>query len=191
MSMEESPKETIISVVKENLALRWLSVFLALGVMAACGTALMLSKRTPTVWVVMESGKIINGAGHYFDWEAEEAGRRAVEVFYVADPEREQKLSAYFSPELVEASKKYSPKDRFISFRVMRTDRADTGITLEGALVRQGEADEMLSLTLQKADRTDRNPLGLIVTASGKVQAVVEEKKEGLSAVESTGTEKK
>lgn len=187
---EESPKETIISVAKENFALRWLSMFLALGVMAACVAALLLSKRTPTVWVVMESGKVISGASHYFDWEAEEAANRSVEAFYVADPERESKLTACFSAELAEAGKKFSPKDRFVVFRAGKMDRTETGILMEGILLRQGEPDEQLTLTLRKSERSERNPFGLIVTASGKVNVKQEQKQEGLAAVESTVTQK-
>ena len=176
--MEEGPKETIISIAKENFALRWVSILLAFGMMAASGAAVFLSKRPSTVWVIMESGKIINGTGHYFDWELEEAARRAVEAFYVADMERESKLNSYFSSELAEAGKKFSPKDRFVAFKVVKTDRTESEILLDGTLQRQGESDEMMSLTLQKTERIERNPFGLIVTASGKVQAKVEEKKE-------------
>lgn len=179
-------KETIISIVKENWMLRMLCIFLGIGMMVSGFTSYLLSKKPALVWIVTQEGKITNSKGLFFDWEVEEASRKAVETFYMPSPNRNNLLPSYFSQTLVEYAKKFSPRDRFVSFQVNQVEHANDGIEVRGLLMRSNETDEKLVLKLNKVERTEENPFGLVVNSSVKFEEKKEDKPEGLGIVGSS-----
>lgn len=165
--MEDSPKETIVSVAKENRAWRWITVW-----MSVCVAALSLISyqmwRRQVVWMVTEDGRISNSQGKnlVFHWEAREAALQAVETYYTEAPNRETLLDAFFSEELSTAGKKHRPRDRFVSYKVLRVDPQESGVSVTGMLYRENQKEEKLSLVMRPANRGDVNPFGLVVSSA-------------------------
>lgn len=181
-----NPRETILSIVKENWLLRLLCIFLGIGMMVCGFTSYLLSKKSALVWIVTQEGKITNSKGLFFDWEVEKASRKAVEIFYMPSPNRNNLLPSYFSPTLVEYAKKFTPRDRFVSFQVSQVEHTSNGIEVRGLLMRSNETDEKFILKLNKVERTEENPFGLVVNSSIKFEEKKEDKPEGLGVVGSS-----
>ena len=175
-----NPKETILSIAKENWVLRMLCLFLGIGMMTCGAATYFLSKKPALVWMVTYEGKITNSKGHFFDWEVEEAIQRAVDLFYVANPNRGELIPFYFSPELAESARKFEPRDRLAVFKINKLENTNNGIEAQGILRRSNDADEKLLLKLNKVERTETNPFGLIISHSEKFEEKEEKKSDGL-----------
>lgn len=178
------PKDTIISIVKENFFLRWAVIALSLAMVVSIAGAYLAYRKPSSVWVVTEDGKITNDKGHIFEWEAKAAAERAVELYYEANSDREQMLSYYMTPKYIESSnaRTYLPVDKFIRYRVIKVERTSEGIRAEGILMRRDRDDEKLSVTLVKTERNSVNPYGLVISDALEIKEkqVIERPKEGM-----------
>ena len=166
MNNPESPKETIISIVKENKVWRCLTIIMALGTTVSVIVSYRLHDKPPLVWLVSEDGRIANGNGKFFTWEAEQAARRSVELYYVMSPERDKLLDKYFTNALAEAGRNFKSKDRFVSFHVVQIEQKGADILVHGSMFRENEKTEDLNLVLMRVERSDENPFGLMVSSS-------------------------
>lgn len=163
----EGPKETIISVLRENRSWRWLTILAMFGMILSSATAYRFSRQPSLVWVVSEDRKITKSDGKVFSWEVEDFVRRAVEIFYIATPDREDLLQKYFLGNLAEAGNKLRARDRFVAFKLNKIEDQGEGILVRGTLYRENEKEEELNLVLTHTERSDLNPYGLAVTSAG------------------------
>jgi hypothetical protein len=165
--MADSPKETIISIARENRAWRWITVWMSICVAALSLVSYQMWRRQ-VVWMVTEDGRIANSQGKnlVFPWEASEAALQAIETYYTEAPNRETLLDAFFSEELSTAGKKHKPRDRFVFYRIRRVEPQESGVTVTGILYRENEKEEKLSLIMKPAGRNDMNPFGLVISSA-------------------------
>ena len=116
--------------------------------------------------MVTEDGKISNNSGKYFSFEIEKAVQRAIDAYYISSPDRENLLEHYFEKTLAESAKNFKTKDRFISFKVNKIEESGPKILTQGTLYRENEKDERLDLILDRTERSDINPFGLVVSSA-------------------------
>ncbi len=162
----ETPKETIISIAKENRICRWVTILFGIGTAFSTLTLYYILHRPQQVWMATEDGKISNSNGKYFSWEIEIAAQKAVDAHYVSSPERENLLEHYFVKTLSEYGKKFKSRDRFIAYKVNKVEETNSKILVQGTLFRENEKDEHLDLVLDRTERSDINPFGLTVSSA-------------------------
>lgn len=177
----EERKETIITVAKENTVLRWLTLFLTLGIVIAVAGSYFAFRKPQIVWFVTADGRITSSTGFFLDLEAEASVLRALESYYTPSQNREQRLVSFFSSAVRErpAFKKFVPSDRFVGFRVEKIEHGKS-IEVSGLLMRR-DSEEKLILVLERTDRSEINPFGLMVANVREAKEVKEPEKEGLS----------
>lgn len=115
--METAP-ETILSVARENRALRWGIVILTFGI-AVLAVALAY-KPAPMVWVVGENGTLYRGDSKIMSWEPIEATRQALDLVFVPTDNRENLVRAFFDTGYQIKILGMVPRDPFIAFHVKR-----------------------------------------------------------------------
>ena len=162
----ETPKETIISVARENRIWKWVTIILSIGTACSALALYGLLHKPQQVWMVTEDGKISNNSGKYFSFEIEKAVQRAIDAYYISSPDRENLLEHYFEKTLAESAKNFKTKDRFISFKVNKIEESGPKILTQGTLYRENEKDERLDLILDLTERSDINPFGLVVSSA-------------------------
>jgi len=159
-------KETILSISSENHIWRWTSILLLIGLLASIALAHRMIHKQPTVWLLTEDGRFLDGNGKFFSWEVREAAQRAIETFYVPSPERDERLDLYFSMSLAKAGRKFRARDRFVTFKIDKVEQKGNQISLMGTLFRENEKEVHLNLIMERINRSKENPFGLVVSSS-------------------------
>ncbi len=164
MQIIEKPRETILSMAHENRALRWATISLAVAITVAL---VILCARPPApVWLVREDGTIFRGDKKVFSWEAIEASRRGLELFFVKDEHRADHLPDYFTGKTLTAAQTYSASDRFVGVRVDDVKEGVAGADVQATVVRDGQQLLRFTLQLTRGERSERNPFGLLISST-------------------------
>lgn len=180
----ESPKETIISVARDNAALRWVTIFLAFGLLLSGFSNYVLLKRPTEIWVITEDGRIMQNGGQVFSWEVHESVKKAVELAYVESSDRERLLPAFYSADILNRVKKNLEKDKMVNFDIRKIEYLDKSVQALGILKRFNTDDTALLFTLVRTGRNPNNPFGFMVS-----QVTPAKMNQALDVQKSTGTD--
>lgn len=164
MQIVEKPKETIFSMAYENRALRWATIALSVAITVAL---VVIWARPPApVWLVREDGTIFRGDKKIFSWEAIEASRRGLELFFVKDEKREERLPDYFTGRTLSAAQSFQASDRFVGVRVDKVQEGAGGADVQATVLREGQQLLRFTLQLTRGERSERNPFGLFISST-------------------------
>ncbi len=165
MKNTEKPLETVVSIQRENWALRWVTIGLSVSI--ASLSALLIFEKPQPIWLVHENGQIFEGSSKIFSWEPGEASKRGLECFFVPSANRNDMIRGYFTGLPLEAALVYQPHDRFIDFKVLaQSETADGGLLVDGEIYRENKDPGKMSLVLVKGQRTEINPFGLLISST-------------------------
>ncbi len=164
MKIVEKPRETILSIAYENRALRWATIALSVAITVAL--VVLWSRPPAPVWLVREDGTIFRGDKKIFSWEAIEASRRGLELFFVKDETRADHLPDYFTGKTLTAAQSYQASDRFIGVRVDKVEEGRGGADVQATVIRDGQQLLRFTLQLTRGERSDRNPFGLFISST-------------------------
>jgi len=154
--------ETILTVARENRALRWGVIILSAATAVMAGA--LAWRPPPPVWVVSENGEIHQGDKQVVRWEPEETTRRALEILFIPTENRENLVKAFYDENLQPSVLTSKPRDRFISFQLKEVKEEKPGfVTVEGVLLRVDRPTVELTVILEKRPRSEINPFGLVV----------------------------
>lgn len=163
--MNESPRETILSIAKENVMLRWTVLVLAISISAM--VAYVIKRPPAAVWLVSEAGQIQSGNKILYSWEPLEFLRRAFEVMFVRSDNRDILLPHFFEGQPLEAAKSIKPDVRFTNFRIESQTITDTGAIIINGIVLRNEKDDLpLSIEVIRSERNEFNPFGLKISST-------------------------